>query len=141
MALLPSFRTSIRFSERSRNWRYWRSRRFSTCLIWFPARDRKLQGKREERLLEEGGLPCVGSWPTSGGTDWGEESRASRLSWQRARLGEPPDSSRGVAGFSPPNALLLCCLGATYRREVMHAKFSIRWILFCGMKPRWGKQV
>lgn len=44
---LPSFSTSIRLSERSRNWRYWRSRRFSTCRIWFPARDRKLPGKRE----------------------------------------------------------------------------------------------
>lgn len=44
---LPSFSVSIRFSERSRNWRYWRSRRFSTCLIWFLAKDRKLQGRRE----------------------------------------------------------------------------------------------
>lgn len=44
-AFLPSFSVPIRFSERSRNWRCGRSRRFSTCLIWFPARDRKLQGK------------------------------------------------------------------------------------------------
>ena len=52
-ASLPSFSVSIRFSDRSRNWRYWRSRRFSTCLIWFLAKDRKLErreGKTETRL-------------------------------------------------------------------------------------------
>lgn len=39
---LPSCSVAIKFSERSRNWRYGRSRRFSTCWIRFPARDRKL---------------------------------------------------------------------------------------------------
>lgn len=43
--ILPSSSFAIKFSERSRNWRYGRSRRFSTCRIRFPARDRKLPGE------------------------------------------------------------------------------------------------
>lgn len=79
---LPSFSVSMRFSERSRNWRYWRPRRFSTCLIWFPARDRKLQGRRgtetrlSYRLLEEeegkgGGHQVLGSLCRQLADKWG----------------------------------------------------------------------
>lgn len=52
--LLPGSSVSIRFCDRSRNCRSWRSWRFSTARMRFPASERNLQGGRSG-----GGRSCV----------------------------------------------------------------------------------
>lgn len=122
---LPSASESIRFSERSRNWRYGSVRRFSTCLMRFPARDRKLRGgKGTERELNTAQLTGKEE-----GTGHGVTSSNPAFGSRKAELGFRLQLSLHgqTSGVSPKPA---------YRKEGIQARFWIRWIMFCKKRPR-----